>query len=426
LGNGKGKTKEVLFGSQKQQLKHLSKKEYLALKELCLLSKNMYNVALYNVRQSYFVERKFLSYESNYHICKENENYGLLNSNMAQQIMKVVDRNFKSFFSLIELAKKGNYQYRDIKLPHYLKKDGNFNLIFNEFNASGEYFSIPMSPSFKRLYGKVIIAIPPNLKDKTIKEIRILPINDARRFEIQYIYEYVEVQSELNFNKALAIDLGIDNLATCVTNEGESFIIDGRKLKSVNQWSNKRNARLQGIKDMQKTKKTTKAQQKLWSKRNNTVNDYLNKSAKLIIDYCLQNSIGNLVVGYNPTIQKDCNIGRINNQNFVNLPIGKLKNKLDYLCKRYGIKFIEQEESYTSKSSYFDNDILPTYRAFDKTIYTFSGKRIKRGLYKTAQGYLTNADQNGALNILKKSSLNGVTLLQGRGDLKMPKRIRVA
>jgi len=283
-----------------------------------------------------------------------------------------------------------------------------------------------MSPSFKRLYGKVMITIPPNLKGKNIKEIRILPMNNARRFEIQYIYEYVEVRNELNFNKALAIDLGIDNLATCVTNEGESLIIDGRKLKSVNQWANKRNARLQGIKDMQKTKKTTKAQQKLWSKRNNTVNDYLNKSARLIINYCLQNSIGNLVVGYNPTIQKDCNIGKVNNQNFVNLPIGKLKDKLDYLCKRNGMKFAEQEESYTSKSSYFDNDILPIYRAFDKTKYVFSGRRIKRGLYKTAQGYLINADQNGALNILKKSSLNGVILLQGRGDLKMPKRIRVA
>ena len=283
-----------------------------------------------------------------------------------------------------------------------------------------------MSPSFKRLYGKVMITIPPNLKGKNIKEIRILPMNNARRFEIQYIYEYVEVRNELNFNKALAIDLGIDNLATCVTNEGESLIIDGRKLKSVNQWANKRNARLQGIKDMQKTKKTTKAQQKLWSKRNNTVNDYLNKSARLIINYCLQNSIGNLVIGYNPTIQKDCNIGKVNNQNFVNLPIGKLKDKLDYLCKRNGMKFAEQEESYTSKSSYFDNDILPIYRAFDKTKYVFSGRRIKRGLYKTAQGYLINADQNGALNILKKSSLNGVILLQGRGDLKMPKRIRVA
>ena len=111
----------VLFGVQKQQLKHLTKKEYVALKELCFLSKNMYNVALYSVRQYYFTEKKFLNYAKNYHICKDNENFALLNSNSAQQIMKVVDRNFKSFFSLIQLAKKGQYQYKDIKLPKYFR-----------------------------------------------------------------------------------------------------------------------------------------------------------------------------------------------------------------------------------------------------------------------------------------------------------------
>ena len=136
----KGKTKNILFGIQKQQLKHLSADEYKALRELCFLSKNMYNVALYNIRQYYFSEKKYLSYESNYKLCKDNENYALMNSNSAQQIMKVVDRNFKSFFALIELAKKGNYQYEQINLPHYLKKDGFFNLIFAEFSLKDGFF----------------------------------------------------------------------------------------------------------------------------------------------------------------------------------------------------------------------------------------------------------------------------------------------
>ena len=129
---GKGKTKGVLYGCQKQQLKHLSKEEYIVLKELCFLAKNIYNVGLYNVRQYYFTEKKYLSYESNYRISKDNENYKMLNSNMAQQILKEVDGTFGSFFGLIKLAKEGNYDFKSIKLPHYLKKDSYFTLVIGQ------------------------------------------------------------------------------------------------------------------------------------------------------------------------------------------------------------------------------------------------------------------------------------------------------
>ena len=412
----------VLFGVQKQQLKHLTKKEYVALKELCFLSKNMYNVALYSVRQYYFTEKKFLNYAKNYHICKDNENFALLNSNSAQQIMKVVDRNFKSFFSLIQLAKKGQYQYKDIKLPKYLPKDSYFNLIFGEFNCNKEKFTVPMSPAFKRLYGKVEFNLPKNLKGKKIKEVRILPKNKARFFEVQYIYELEESQIKLNEQNVLAIDLGVDNLCTCVTNNGNSFIIDGKKLKSYNQWANKENSRLQSIKDKQGIKGTTKKQRKLWTKRNNRVNDYLNKSVKTIIDYCIQNDIGTIVIGYNPTIQKEVNLGKSNNQNFVNIPIGNIREKLQYQCERNNIKLIEQEESYTSKADFFANDIIPIFKVGDKTTYNFSGKRISRGQYKSNTGIILNADVNGALNILRKSNVIKLNI----DKVEQPKRIRIA
>lgn len=412
----------VLFGVQKQQLKHLTKKEYVALKELCFLSKNMYNVALYSVRQYYFTEKKFLNYAKNYHICKDNENFALLNSNSAQQIMKVVDRNFKSFFSLIQLAKKGQYQYKDIKLPKYLPKDSYFNLIFGEFNCNKEKFTVPMSPAFKRLYGKVEFNLPKNLKGKKIKEVRILPKNKARFFEVQYIYELEESQIKLNEQNVLAIDLGVDNLCTCVTNNGNSFIIDGKKLKSYNQWANKENSRLQSIKDKQGIKGTTKKQRKLWTKRNNRVNDYLNKSVKTIIDYCIQNDIGTIVIGYNPTIQKEINLGKSNNQNFVNIPIGNIREKLQYQCERNNIKLIEQEESYTSKADFFANDIIPIFKVGDKTTYNFSGKRISRGQYKSNTGIILNADVNGALNILRKSNVIKLNI----DKVEQPKRIRIA
>ena len=420
----KGKTKNILFGIQKQQLKHLSADEYKALRELCFLSKNMYNVALYNIRQYYFSEKKYLSYESNYKLCKDNENYALMNSNSAQQIMKVVDRNFKSFFALIELAKKGNYQYEQINLPHYLKKDGFFNLIFAEFSLKDGLFTVPMSTSFRRLYGKVSIKLPYNLLDKKIKEVRILPKSNARFFEVQYIYEIEPSKEILNPNNALAVDLGIDNLATCVTNTGKSFIIDGKRLKSINAYTNKVNAKLQSIKDKQKIKSTTKQQKKLWDKRNCKVNDYLNKSARMVIDYCIANDIGTLVVGYNPTIQQNSDMGKINNQNFVNLPIGQLRDKLNYLCKRYNINFVEQEESYTSKADFLADDDIPTYKAFDSKTYTFSGKRIQRGLYQSSTGILLNADCNGALNILRKSKTAPINLQNN--EYLSPKRLKVS
>lgn len=416
-------TTNVLFGVQKQQLKHLSKAEYKALKELCFLSKNMYNVALYSIRQYYFAEKKFLNYAKNYHLCKDNENFSMLNSNSAQQIMKVVDRNFRSFFALINLAHKGQYQYKDIKIPKYLPKNSYFNLIFGEFNCAKEKFTVPMSPAFKRLYGKVEFNIPKNLQNRKIKEVRILPKNNARFFEVQYIYELEESQIKLNEQNVLAIDLGVDNLATCVTNEGKSFIIDGKKLKSINQWANKENSRLQSIKDKQKIKGTTKRQRKLWSKRNNKVNDYLNKTVKTIIDYCISNNIGTMVVGYNPTIQKNVNIGKSNNQNFVNIPIGNIREKLTYQCERNNIRLIEQEESYTSKADFLTNDIIPKYKVGDKTNYSFSGKRISRGQYKSATGVILNADVNGALNIMRKANVVPVLSIK---EIMQPQRIKIA
>lgn len=420
----KKSSKEVLFGIQKQQLKHLTANEYKALKELCSLSKNIYNVALYNIRQYYFTEKKYLGYNSNYHLCKNNENYALLNSNSAQQILKVVDRNFKSFFALIKRAQKGEYQYKDIKLPKYLPKDGFFNLLFGEFNASKDKFLVPMSPDFKRLYGKVEIKKPSNLKGKVIKEVRILPKNNARFFEIQWIYEIQEFKGNLDKNNTLAIDLGVDNLCTCTTNSGNAFIIDGKKLKSINQWANKENSRLQSIKDKQKIKGITKVQRKLWRKRTNKVNDYLSKTVKIIIDYCLNNNIGSIVVGYNPTIQKEVNLGKSNNQNFVNIPIGNIREKLTYQCQRYNIDLIEQEESYTSKSDFLSNDSMPIYSAFDKTRYSFNGKRITRGQYKSATGIILNADINGSLNIMRKANIKNIDLTHK--EYLNPIRIKIA
>ena len=414
-----------MYLTLKQQVKHLSKKEFRNLKYLSHIAKNLTNEAIYNIRQYYFNKKKYLSYNENYKILKNSENYKKLNSNMAQQILKEVDGSFKSFFGLLKLAKNGQYDNKKIKLPKYLAKDGFTTLVIGFVRLKDDMLIVPYSNSFKKTHQEVKIKLPPVLKNKKIKEIRIIPKQHSRYFEIQYTYEIEEVQRELNKENVLGIDLGIDNLCTCVTNTGASFIIDGRKLKSINQYYNKINAKLQSIKDKQKIEHITLRQKRIARKRNNRINDYLSKAARIIINYCLNNDIGKLVLGYNEDFQRNSNIGSINNQNFVNIPYGKLRDKLIYLCKLYGIEFKLQEESYTSKASFFDGDEIPIYDKENPQEYIFSGKRIKRGLYQTSKGYQLNADCNGALNILRKSKVVDLSILYNRGELNTPKRIRV-
>ena len=413
----------------KQQIKHLTKEEYNILRELCRTAKNLTNQAIYNIRQYYFQEKQHLRYEANYHEMKTCQNYKLLNSNMAQQTLKDTDEMFKSFFSLIKLAKQGKYNFRHIKLPNYLPKNGYANLIIGQIKIKNNILTVPYSNTFKKKYEgikKIQIKIPQVLEDKKVKEIRIIPKFNARFFEIQYTYEIQEENINLNTNNALAIDLGVNNLCTCVTNTGKSFIINGKKLKSINQFFNKQNTRLQSIKDKQNIKQQTKQQYLISNKRKNRVDDYINKTCRYIINYCLANNIGTLVIGYNQSFQNKTNLGKKNNQIFTQLPFGKIREKLEYLCKRYNINYILQEESYTSKASFFDNDELPIYNADNPQTYEFSGKRIKRGLYQTKDNYLFNADCNGALNILRKSKAVDLTILCCRGELDTPKRIRIS
>ena len=420
----------IIYLTVKQQVKHLKKEEYVLLKELCRTAKNLANQAIYNVRQHYFQEKQYLRYEANYHEMKNCQSYKLLNANISQQTLKDVDAMFKSFFALIKLAKQGKYDFRHIKLPNYLPKNSYANLIISQIRLRQDNFlTIPFSNAFKEKHkgiNKIQIKIPSILEDKKIKMIKIIPKFNARFFEIQYTYEIQKEEIKLNTNNALAIDLGVNNLCTCVTNTGKSFIIDGKKLKSINQFFNKQNTKLQSIKDKQNIKRQTKQQFLISRKRKNRVDDYINKTCRYIINYCLSHNIGTLVIGYNQSFQNKTNLGKKNNQIFTQLPFGKVREKLEYLCKRYNINYILQEESYTSKASFFDNDELPIYNADNPQTYEFSGKRIKRGLYQTKDGYLFNADCNGALNILRKSKAVDITILSCRGELDTPKRIRIS
>ncbi len=412
-----------MYLTQKNKIRNLSRTEFKALKTLCRLSKNMYNVGLYSLRQFYFSEGGCLRYESNYHYCKENENYQLLQTDIAQQTLKVVDRSFKSFFNLIQKAKESLYRFEQIRMPRYLKKEGYFPLIIPRIKVKDGYFNIPMSRKFKAEYGAVKIPFPERLAGKNLKEVRIIPRYDAKFFEVEFITES-EAEPVVKTDNAVAIDLGLNNLATCVSNTGSSFILDGRKLKSINQWYNKENSRLQSIKDKQGIKGLTKKQISITVNRNNKVRDYLNKAARYLINWCRKNQISTLVVGVNPGMKQNINLGKKTNQKFVQIPHHSLRLKLKSMCDRYGLTYTEQEESYTSKASFIDGDLIPVYNADNPTEYSFSGKRVKRGLYKTREGKLINADTNGASNIGVKSNLNGFTPDRLEASLAMPLRVK--
>ena len=416
-----------MYLTVKNQIVGMSVCEYQTLRLLCRLSKNLYNESLYSVRQFYFSEKKYLNYVANYHVCKNSENYKSLGTDIAQQTMKIVDRAFKSFFALITKAKIGSYQFNQIRLPNYLDKESFFSLILPTAHLTFKdgFFILPMARAFKKEHCELKFPVPPQIDSKSIKEIRIHPRFKARYFEIEFVYEKKQIKTELNTAKFLGIDLGLDNLATCVTSDGSAFIVDGKKLKSYNRLFNKENARLQALKDKQGIRGMTRRQYLNLRKRNRRINHAISVAARRIVNYCVENRIGNIVVGCNLNWKREINIGKQNNQNFVQIPHGKLREKLKYLCELYGIRYVEQEESYTSKASFFDNDDLPTYEADKKQKYKFSGRRITRGQYKSAKGIILNADVNGALNILRKCSLISLTALQDRGCVSQPRRIRI-
>lgn len=201
------------------------------------------------------------------------------------------------------------------------------------------------------------LPMPSNLKFADIKEFRIVPRNSC--FYVEYVYKHPEVAIvNLDQSKVLGIDHGVDNWLTCVTNVGNSFIIDGKHLKSMNQWYNKQVAI---IKEGKPQGFWNQLLAHITEKRNRQCRDAVNKAARIVINHCLENKIGTLVFGWNKSQKDGADMGKKNNQKFVQIPTGKLKDRIAQLCEQYGIQFLETEESYTSKASFLDNDVLPKF-----------------------------------------------------------------
>ena len=417
----------------RSNLKRLSRRDYEILREMCYASKNVYNAAIYNIRQHFFEQGTFLRYEANYHLMVNTETYDYL-GNVSQQTMKAADNAFKSFFALLKKYKQQTYSGRP-NLPGYLPKCGLYKIEFNsprdqQKNISRGFYQLPMSRFLAKKYDgyKVQIVIPQYLRDKRLRQIQIIPKSNGRYFEARFVFDDVAPKvPTLNSARALAIDFGINNFATCVTTEGDSFIIDGKKIKSINQWYNKEIARLSSIRDHQQLgKKATALQVRKAAKRSRQIQDFIYCATKHIVQHCIEHQIGNVVVGYNDGFQDRPTLGRVNNQTFVMLPYGTFKARLEYLCDQFHINYLEQEESYTSQASFWDQDEIPTWNPDNPTtVRNFSGRRVYRGLYCRHNGTLLNADVNGALNILRKSNVVDLSVLYSRGAVITPSRIRI-
>lgn len=378
-----------------------------ALKAMCYHAARMYNVGLYSVRQHFFNTEEYLSYYDNYHLCKENENYSILLSSTGQQILRLVDRDMKSFFSLLNLKKEGKYS-EEVHLPHYKDKTELMSCFVQGqmVRIHDGKARIGLTKELREMYGLdfryLEFTIPSNVNTSAIKEVRVVPYFDGTEFDIEFIH--YKPEAELSTAQGiLSIDPGVSNLLTCTAHSNgrpDAFIIDGRRIKNINCYYNKAMVRLKSIysKD-KKVQGTTARMRRLINGRKNRINACFDAIAKCITDYCLANGIGTVVVGYNKGMKQDVDMGAVNNQNFVFIPVYKLRQKLMSRCALCGIAYVSQEESYTSKASALDLDAIPNYGCDD--IPTFSGRRVKRGLYKSADMQI-NADVNGSINICRK------------------------
>ena len=357
------------------------------LDEVCFKSKNLYNKALYLVRQHYFDTKSYLNYFKVYRLMVDSKDsdYYALPTKVSVQTLMILDRNFKSFFGRIRKKQEGNYD-KSIRIPRYLDKEGRFVAIFPKDAISKVY----LRKGLIKL-SSLSIEIPTKVTESNIVEVRILPRNNHHVVEV--IYKEEEKPLLDNNERYASIDLGLNNLATVSSNVAKPFIINGKPLKSINQYWNKERARLQSL--LKGNRKTSKRIQSITNKRNNKVKDYLHKSSRKIVNFLVSNNISTLIVGYNEEWKENINLGKRNNQNFVNIPFYTFINQLEYKCKKEGINVILTEESYTSKCSFLDNEPIEKHE-------NYLGKRIKRGLFKSAEGKLINADLNGSLNILKK------------------------
>lgn len=396
------------------------------LEFLCSESSKLINCGVYYSRQLYFKTGKIPS-RADLH--KElgtrnlNAHYQAFYSDTAQQILTTVAESFKSFIGLLKGIKKGTVTQKP-KIPGY--RQGGMALVTytgRSVKLKDGMLRFPLGSKVKAWFSldAFYLPMPSNLDYQAIREYRILPRNGC--FYLELVYKTEAIQADVDPANALGIDHGINNWLTGISNVGTSLIIDGLHLKSTNQFYNKQIATIKENKPQGFWSKRLAA---ITEKRNRRIRDAVNKAARKVVNHCLENRIGTVVFGWNKGQKDGADMGAKTNQKFVQIPTARLKDRIAQLCEHYGIRFVETEESYTSKSSFVDGDFLPAIGAKPDG-WKESGKRVKRGLYRTATNQYINADCNGAANILRKVAATLGLCLEGvsRGALLTPLKVRL-
>jgi putative transposase len=353
------------------------------LEYICTQSNSLHNCAVYYSRQIWFKTNRGVSGFDLVNEAGKSKHFSALPSDAAVQTCIAVGESIGSFFALLKKFYAGELE-RKPNFPNY-RKAGGFHLVAfpkRSLKLIEDQIRLPLGLQVKAWFGikSFTIPMPSNLDFETIREVRILPRNGC--FYAEFVYPDVKIEVDLDPARCLGLDHGVNNWLTGVSNAKTSFIIDGKHLKSINQWYNKSVARLMANKP---NGFWSKRLARLTEKRNRQMRDAVNKAARLVIKHCLSNKIGTLVFGWNKSQKLNANMGKKTNQKFVQIPTARLKERIKQLCDIYGIRFEETEESYTSKSSFLDADTIPVYG--EKPIeWKASGKRTKRGLYCSSNG----------------------------------------
>ena len=433
------------------------------LKFLCRISKNVYNTALYELRQQYFKDKCIgTAFDMNM-IVKHNINYHILNTYMSTCTIRLAHSNMEKYITyhnpdgtLNELGYKFSEENDVASFPKYKKKKALMPLITDQIRPiwykGKKCIKLPLSnltrtsKVFKQIFEdelvdtfikeselkesfNIFFKIPKELYDKKIRQFRVIPNSRGDDFHIEFTYEIELEKQTREINTSLSIDLGISNLASCVDTNNNSFIIDGKYLKSLNRLYNKKKAYLQSL--LPKGIYSSKRLRNLDIKRKNQVEDYLNKAVSTLMKKCNELNVDEIIIGYNKGFKKygikntelKGKKKRKTNQNLIQIPISRFKDKIKSKALENGIYVRIINESYTSKASFYDNDSIRKNE--------YSGERIKRGLYQTKDKMIVNADINAALNIYKKyiiksnSTDEKVNYLMSRG-LTIPSRVIVA
>lgn len=382
-----------------QHLIRKSDPRFAAIDRAAFASKNLYNQATYQMRQAFIHEGKYLPYAEIFHRVKHLECYRALPRKVSNSIVILIDKNWKSFRKSLKEWKKHPEKFNGKpKIPGYKHKEKGRNILIYDKQALGKR---AFKKTGKLLPSGLPIEIATKIAWEVLDQVRIVPRLDG--YMVEVVYQKAEQQADVDPTAVAAIDLGVNTLAA-VTSTKQGFqplLINGRPLKDLNHYYNQQRARHQSR--LAKAKRYTSRQlDRITTKRNRRVTHYLHTASRRIIDLLVKERIGTLVIGLNKGWKQEVELGKRNNQTFVQIPHTRFIQMLQYKAHLVGIEVIVREESYTSKASFLDLDAIPTYDPNRTEPPTFSGKRQTRGLYRAKDGRRIHADVNGSYNTLRK------------------------